>query len=132
MDPWPHVLAGRPVMVTVTGNMLLYLNCEIPVRLSSGNAVDVRIPIKFFTDAELRDFGILQPNGNIEMSGPPRLPHEPMRAPNDTQRQQLLANSSDAIEIFWPPHVVIASGVNRMGPDAKADVREAVELMYER
>jgi TPR repeat protein len=133
MDPWPNVLAGKNVRVALSAKGTVYLFASTAVRLPAGNAIDVDIPIKIFTDPELRDLGILQPNGTITIKGTPNLPYKPMRAASEAQKRRFLEEyPKSAIAIHWPPYVVNASGLDKQPPGTKEIIRETIERLYER
>jgi TPR repeat protein len=133
MDPWSSVLAGRPVKVALSAKGLVYLFVEESVRLPAGNSIGVYIPIKVFTDPELRELGVLKPDGRIVLGDKPNLPYKPMRAASDAQRRRFLEEyPTSAVTIYWAPHVVVASGLDSQPLGTKEVIREAIERLYER
>jgi TPR repeat protein len=133
MDPWPNILAGKSVRVAISAKGMVYLFAEQPVRLPSGSAIAVDIPIKIFTDPELRDLGVLKPDGSITIKENPRRPYKPLRAASEAQKRRFFEEyPKTAITIHWPPYVVVASGVDKQPPGSKEAIREAIELLYER
>lgn len=133
MDPWPNVLAGKSVRIAISAKGMVYLFAEVSVRLPSGNAINVDIPIKIFTDPELRDLGILKPDGSIAIKEKPNLPYKPMRAASEAQKRRFLEEyAKTAIAIHWPPYVVTASGLDTQPPGTKESIRETIERLYER
>jgi hypothetical protein len=133
MDPWPNILAGKGVKVALSAKGMVYLFAEQSVRLPSGNPITVDVPIKIFTDPELRDLGILKPDGSVTIKEKPNLPYKPMRAASEAQKRRFFEEyPKTAIAIHWPPYVVVASGVDKQPPGSKETIREAIELLYER
>ena len=133
MSPWPNILEGKSVRVAITAKGWVYLFGDLTVRVPNGSTIEVEIPIKIFTDPELRDLGILQPNGNISITGKPNLPYKPMRAASVAQQRRFFDDyATSAIPIHWPPYVVVASGVDKQPPGTKQAIREIIERTYER
>ena len=133
MDPWETILAGQNVQVALTRNGWVDLFAMLAVQLPAGKSIDVEIPIKVFTDAELRELGVLQPSGRIVIHQTPKLPYKPMRAATQAQQKRFFDDfPAGAIAIYWPPYVVVASGVDKQPPGSKTVVRERVERLYER
>jgi TPR repeat protein len=133
MDPWPNILAGKSVRVAISAKGMVYLFAEVSVRLPSGKAINVEIPIKVFTDPELRDLGILKPDGSIAIKEKPNLPYKPMRAASGAQRRRFFEEyPKTAIAIHWPPYVVTAPGLDQQPPGTKEIIRETIERLYER
>jgi TPR repeat protein len=133
MDPWPDVLEGKALQVAFGANGMVYSFVYVSVRLSSGNAIDVQLPVKVFTDPELRDLGILKPDGSITIKENPRLPYKPLRAASEAQKRRFFEEyPKTAIAIHWPPYVVVAAGLDKQPPGSKEIIREAIERLYER
>jgi TPR repeat protein len=133
MSPWSNILEGKSVRVAISAKGLVYLFANLTVRLPAGSTIEVEIPVKIFTDPELRELGILQPNGNISITGTPHLPYKPMRAASTAQQRRFFEDfPGSAIAIHWPPYVVVASGVDKQPPGTKQAIREVVERTYER
>ena len=121
------------VRVAITAKGWVYLFGDLTVRLPAGSTIEVEIPIKIFTDPELRELGVLQPNGNISITGKPNLPYKPMRAASSAQQRRFFEEfAKTAIAIHWPPYVVVASGLDRQPPGTKEAIRAAIERTYER
>ena len=133
MSPWSNILEGKSVRVAISVKGLVYLFANLTVRLPAGSTMEVEIPVKIFTDPELRELGILQPNGAISIKEKPNLPYKPMRAASAAQQRRFFEDfAKTAIAIHWPPYVVVASGVDKHPPGTKEAIREAVERTYER
>jgi TPR repeat protein len=133
MSPWSTILEGKSVRVAIGAKGLVYLFADLTVRLPAGSTMEVALPIKIFTDPELRELGILQPNGSIVVKDKPNLPYKPMRAASAAQQRRFLDDyATSAIAIHWPPYVVVASGVDKQPPGTKQAIREIVERTYER
>jgi TPR repeat protein len=133
MDPWAAILAGKSVRVAISAKGLVHLYAEMPVRLAAGSTITVDIPVKIFTDPELRQLGVLQPDGSLTIKGTPNLPYKPMRPASDAQQRRFFEDyARSALAIHWPPYVVTVSGLDTQPPGAKDAIREAVERLYER
>jgi hypothetical protein len=133
MDPWLNIFAGQDVGLAVTKQGLVYLYGIVSVRLPPGKTLEVKVPAKILTDPELRDLGILQPNGSIVIKHPlPPLPYKPLRTVSGAQQRLLVEQCGQAaISIHWPPYMVIAQGVEKLAPGAREAVRETIERLYE-
>jgi hypothetical protein len=56
-----------------------------------------------------------------------------MRAASAAQQRRFFEDiPASAIGIYWPPYVVVASGVDKQPPGSKQAIREIVERAYER
>jgi len=133
MDPWADVLDGKSIRVAISAKGLVYLFVNLPIRLTAGGSIDVEIPVKIFTDPELRDLGILQPNGSLAMKENPHLPYKPMRAASEAQKRRFFEDHrASAVAIHWPPYVIVVPGVDQRPAGTKEAIREAVERLYER
>jgi TPR repeat protein len=133
MSPWSTILEGKSVRVAISAKGLVYLFANLTVRLPAGSTMEVEIPVKIFTDPELRELGVLQPNGTISIKEKPNLPYKPMRAASTAQQRRFVEDMpSGAIPIHWPPYVIVASGVDKQPPGTKQAIREIVERTYER
>jgi TPR repeat protein len=133
MTPWPNILQGKSVRIAITAKGMVYLFGDLTVRLSAASTLDVEIPIKIFTDPELRQLGVLKPDGSISIGENPNLPYKPMRAASPEQRRRFFTDMpATAIAIYWPPYVVVAPGVDKQPPGTKQTLREIVERTYER
>jgi hypothetical protein len=133
MTPWADVLEGKKVMVAISAKGMVYLFAKLPFALEAGQTIEVEVPVKIFTDPELRDLGVLQPNGSLTIKDRPNLPYKPMRAASpDQQRRFFDDHPRTAIAISWPPYVVVAPGLDKQPPATRQAIREAVERTYER
>lgn len=133
MAPWLDVLEGKSLMVAITRRGLVYLFATVPVRLPSGHAIDVKVPIKVFTDQELRELGVMRPDGTISMTDKPHLPYKPLRAVTDAQRERFVQDHAEtAITIHYPPYVVVADGLDTQPAGTREVIRGAIETLYER
>lgn len=132
MTPWADIMAGTKVMVAISGKGLVYLFAHLPLTLG-GQTIEVEVPVKIFTDPELRDLGVLTPNGSLEIKDRPNLPYKPMRAASPDQQRRFFAEyPKTAVAIYWAPYVVIARDLDRHPPATRQAIREAVERAYER
>lgn len=133
MDPWPNILEGKGVRVAISAKGLVYLFADQSVRVPSGNTITVEIPIKVFTDLELRELGVLKPDGSVVVKDKPNLPYKPMRAVSEAQKRRFLEEyPKTAVVIHWPPYVIVVPGLDKQPPGTREAVREAVERLYER
>ena len=133
MAPWEDVLEGKSLRVAISRRGLVYLFAGVPVRLPAGSSIEVEIPIKTFTDGELRELGVLQPDGSISMKEKPHLPSKPMRAVSDAQKRRFFEDlPTSAVAIHWPPYVIVAPGLDKRPAGTKEAICEAVERLYER
>jgi hypothetical protein len=93
--------------------------------------VDVEIPLKIFTDAELRALGVMKSDGGIAITEKPQLPYKPMRAASDSQKRRFFDEFPEtAIAIHWQPYVVVAPGVDKRATGSREAIRGAIERVY--